>query len=83
MASLKSVQSIISHFSKYITLDKKLKYTCIFTYMYKILNNQTLCVILTNLDPIEHTLFTFSPFCFPKCAHILTISGEHKGESYK
>lgn len=82
MASLKSVQSIISHFSKYITLDKKLKYTCIFTYMYKNIK-QPLGVILINLDPIEHTLFTFSPFCFPKCAHILTISGEHKGESYK
>lgn len=50
--------------------------------MYKNIK-QPLCVILTNLDPIEHTLFTFSPFCVPKCAHILTISEEHKGKSYK
>lgn len=44
-----------------------------------------LCAIFIYLDATEHlsTLFTFSVFCFPKCAHILTISGEYKGKSCK
>lgn len=64
----------ISHWTKKYEIYM---YLC----MYKNIK-QPLCVILTNLDPIEHTLFPFSPFCVPKCAHILTISEENTKENH-
>ena len=75
MPSLKAAQLIIVHFSWYHP-----------GYIEVYIFFQTFrCFVQFYLDTIEYlkTFFIFSVFCFPKCAHILTISGDYRGRSYR
>lgn len=55
-------------------------YLCVYVYTY--IKSDVLCNF--NLFRCQlSTLLKFSAFCFPEGTHILTISGEIKGKSYK